>query len=178
MDSFESIVAQLLRAKGLWVQTSVKINLSKADKRAVGNPSMPRPEIDVVGYCGRTNTLLALECKSFLDSYGVNFDELCGNKPDDTYKLFRRDLLREMVLARLAEQLTRQGMCRANPNVILGLIAGKVRKGESGRIKQFFGQRGWVFRGPRWLRREIKRLSDVGYENEVMTVVTKLLLRQ
>jgi hypothetical protein len=177
LDAFENVVAQLLRAKGLWVQTSVKINLTKADKRAVKNPSMPRPEIDVVGYCGRTNTVFALECKSFLDSYGVNFGELCGEKPDDTYKLFRRDGLREMVLTRLAEQLTRQGMCRPEPKVILGLVAGKVRKNEGNAIKQFFRQRGWVFRGPAWVRREIERLSDVGYENEVMTVVTKLLLR-
>lgn len=138
---------------------------------------MPTPEIDIVGYCGRTNTILAIECKSFFDSYGVNFNELCGTGKDDTYKLFRRTELRKMVLSRLAEELTQRGQCRPNPQVILGLVAGKVRKNEDAAIKHFFRQQGWIFRGPAWLRREVKRLAGVGYENEVMTVVTKLLLR-
>lgn len=178
MDAFEQVVAQLLRAKGLWVHTSVKVRLSKQDKRAIGNASTPTPEIDVVAYCGRTNTVLAIECKSFLDSYGVNFPELCGNAEDGTYKLFRRAALREMVLTRLAEQLTARGLCPALPKVVLGLVAGKVRRGEGAAIKKFFIQHGWIYRGPAWLRSEIARLAKAGYENEVMTVVTKLLLRR
>lgn len=177
MDAFEQIVAQLLRAKRLWVHTSVKVKLTKADKRAVGNHSMPTPEIDIVAYCGRTNTVFAIECKSFFDSYGVNYDELCGTGKDDTYKLFRRPHLRAMVLGRLVEQLVRRGQCRPEAKVVLGLVAGKVRKAEDASIKQFFRDQGWVFRGPAWLRREVMRLAHVGYENEVMTVVTKLLLR-
>jgi hypothetical protein len=140
---------------------------------------MPRPEIDVVAYCGRTNTILALECKSYLDSYGVNFAELCtSDKPDKTYKMFRRPALRDLVLQRLAEQLTRKGQCQPEPRVVLGLIAGKVHGRDALPIKSFFNDQGWVFRGPSWIRSGIRRLSSVGYENEVMTVVTKLLLRE
>ena len=48
MNAFEEIVAQYLEALGYWVRRSVKVNISKDDKKAIGLPTMPRPEIDIV----------------------------------------------------------------------------------------------------------------------------------
>ena len=47
--------------------------MTKAQKREVGRPSTPRWEIDLVAYKAAKNELLAVECKSFLDSTGVIF---------------------------------------------------------------------------------------------------------
>ena len=67
MDAFESLVSLLLRRDGYWTATSVKVELTKMQKRAIGRPSSPRWEIDLVAYKPATNELLAVECKSFLD---------------------------------------------------------------------------------------------------------------
>ena len=45
MDYFERLVGTLLERRGYWVHQSYKIELSKADKRDLGKPSLPRPEI-------------------------------------------------------------------------------------------------------------------------------------
>jgi len=41
-------------------------------RREIGRPSSPRWELDIVAYSGRDNLLLVVECKSRLDSQGVN----------------------------------------------------------------------------------------------------------
>ena len=46
MDAFEELVAEILRADGWWVHHGYRIVLSPDEKRALDNPSMPRPEIE------------------------------------------------------------------------------------------------------------------------------------
>jgi|ERR1043166_7718100 len=53
------------------VRNSVKVELTKEEKRAIGRPSSRRWEIDVVAYSGKLNLLLAVKCKSFLNSRRV-----------------------------------------------------------------------------------------------------------
>jgi len=48
MDSFEQLISEILWMEGFWVQTSLKVNLTKAEKRQIGRPSSPRWELDVV----------------------------------------------------------------------------------------------------------------------------------
>lgn len=75
MDAFEAVVAMLLRREGYWVIPSFKVDLTKDEKRAIKRHSSPRWEIDLAAYKGATNELIAIECKSFLDSIGVVFKE-------------------------------------------------------------------------------------------------------
>ena len=42
MDSFEEVIAAILQRKGYWTQTSVKVELTKAEKRKIGRDSSPR----------------------------------------------------------------------------------------------------------------------------------------
>ena len=35
MDAFEQVVSEILWAKGYWIRTSVKVNLTKEDKQAI-----------------------------------------------------------------------------------------------------------------------------------------------
>src|SRR5437764_842416 len=100
MDAFESVVAMLLRREGFWISTSVKVALTKEEKRLIGRHSAPRWEIDLVAYKGSTNQLLAVECKSFLDSTGVVYRDGKFDLPK-RYKLFTEPDLRRIVLERL-----------------------------------------------------------------------------
>ncbi|MBX3560638.1 MAG: hypothetical protein KF780_02390 [Sphingomonas sp.] len=177
MDAFEHVVAEIFWSLGYWVRTSVKVDLSKAEKVEIGLPSMPRPEIDLVAYHGGSNRLLALECKSYLDSRGVTYVEICGDADSKTYKLFRRQKMREVVLRRLGDQMVEQEMCRPDVKVQLGLVAGKVYGRDESKLLELFGQRDWFFRGPAWLKAELTKLAGTSYENQVSAVVTKLLLR-
>jgi hypothetical protein len=177
MDAFESVVAALLVRQGYWVQTSLKVEITKEEKVAIGRHSAPRWELDVVGYSGRDNELRVIECKSFLDSAGVHFDHVCGTDPHPTYKLFTEPDLRRIVLARLERQLVEAGFCAPNPRVRLGLAAGRVRPNHAARIQAHFDERDWLFWDTEYIRKELKSLSESGYENMVAAVVSKLILR-
>ena len=90
MDAFEQVVSEILWREGFWVRTSVKVELTKDEKRQIGRPSSPRWELDIVAYCGRDNLLRVVECKSYLDSPGVGHDWLDGAnvKAAGRFKLF------------------------------------------------------------------------------------------
>lgn len=72
MDAFEQLVADIFWSEGYWVRTSVKVELIREGKIRIGKHSTPRWEIDLIAYRATTNELLALECKSYLDSGGVH----------------------------------------------------------------------------------------------------------
>src|SRR5438874_1506682 len=97
MDAFESLVSMLLRHDDYWTTPNFKVKLTPVDKARIQRTSCPRWELDLIAYKGSTNELLAVECKSFLDSTGVKF----RNKkfePESYYKLFSEPVLREVVL--------------------------------------------------------------------------------
>jgi hypothetical protein len=178
MDSFEQVIASILERNGFWTRTSVKVDLTPEDKQAIGRTSSPRWELDVVAYQGRKNLLRVIECKSYLDSYGVRAATFAGkNQKDEThYKLFFDDNLRKVVLERLVAQLVKQGFCRANPKVKFGLAAGKVY-GEIPGLQRHFDERDWLLWTPQKISSELKALKDSKYENSVAAVVAKLILR-
>jgi hypothetical protein len=178
MDAFESVVAMLLRREGYWILPSLKVELTKEEKRQIGRHSAPRWEIDLVAYNGLTNELLAVECKSFLDSTGVIFRN--GQfEPPKTYKLFVDDCLREVVLNRLAQQLQELKACRPSPTVQLCLAAGKIAaKSDLAGLKEHFVAKGWKLLDRGWLTKRLMETALCGYENDVVFVVTKLLLRK
>jgi len=125
MDAFENLMALLLRREGYWTATGVKVKLTKDQKVAIGRPSSPRWEIDLVAYKGSTNEVLVVECKSFLDSKGVTFKD-DSFEPPERYKLFAEPKTREVVLGALAQQLVEQGACVKDPRVTLCLATGKI----------------------------------------------------
>lgn len=177
MDAFEQLVAELFFAEGFWVQTSLKVMLTKEEKRLIGRHSSPRWEIDVVAYKAATNEIVALECKSFLDSTGVQCDEFQDGHSSTRYKLFREPVLRETVLRRLALQMAGEGRCQPDPVVKLGLVAAKVKRGDGDRLVEHFADRDWLLFGPSWLRERLRDMASGGYTNQVSSVVAKLLLR-
>ena len=179
MDAFESLISMLLRHNGYWTIPSFKVELTKAEKRQIGRFSSPRWEIDLVAYKGSTNEVLAIECKSFLDSRGVVFQ--AGEfSPPKRYKLFTDTALRKVVLKRLAKQLVETGACAAKPRVMLCLAAGKIAGGTAtaSALKEHCNQNGWRLFDDTWILERLVTASKSGYENDVAFVVSKLLLRK
>lgn len=180
MDAFEQLVSEILWIEGYWVRTSVKVELTKEEKRAIGRPSSPRWELDIVGYKGRDNLLRVVECKSYLDSRGVALRAFDGKdkKFAERFKLFGDEKLREIVFDRLRQQFTASGACQPCAVVKLCLACGRIaseadRKG----LRSHFAERGWELWDEQWLRERLRMMSERGYENQVSSVVAKLLLR-
>lgn len=180
VDAFEALVGMLLERQGYWIRSGVKVELSKEEKRQIGKFSSPRWELDIVAYKGSDNSLLVVECKSFLDSRGVTAAALAGPAEGrkDRYKLFRDRRLRDVIFRRLKTQLIDAGFCGPSPKTTLCLVAGHVA-GEQDRtlLRKHFEAQGWRFWDDEWLRASLRALPQSGYENNISTVVAKLLLR-
>ena len=165
---------------GYWVRTSVKVELTKEEKRAIGRPSSPRWELDIVAYCGRDNALRVVECKSYLDSRGVALRAFDGNDERfaERFKLFGNERLRSVVFGRLCKQFVNSGACRSDPSVKLCLACGRIASNADREgLHKHFAEKGWELWDEPWLRNRLQVMSQRGYENQVSAVVAKLLLR-
>ena len=177
MDAFEELVAEVLRADGYWVHQGYKLDLSREQKQALGNPSMPRPEIDLVAYNAGTGELLSLECKSYFDSGGVHArDLLPRGRNAQRYKMFVNADLRSIVLRRLTEQLVESGSVVGRPMPKLGMIYGYATPSNTALLEQHFAENGWELYGPDWLKDHLQKMALRSYDNQVASVVAKLLL--
>jgi len=177
MDSFEAVVAMLLRREGYWVIPNFKVVLTPEDKRAIGKPSSPRWEIDLVAYEGATNKLIAVECKSFLDSRGVVFKEGALHRAN-TYKLFNDKPLRDVVLKCLVKQLVKSKSCHPRPTISLALATGKIAKiTDRDEMIAYFKAQNWILYDDHWIHKKLSELQNTGYEDDVAVVAAKLALR-
>jgi hypothetical protein len=180
MDAFEQLVSEIVWMEGYWVRTSVKVELTKEEKRAIGRPSAPRWELDIVAYSGRDNLLRVIECKSYLDSRGVALRAFDGSddKSAERFKLFADDKLRAVVFNRLRLQFVESGACQPNATIKLCLGCGRIATdGDRSGLHQHFAEKDWELWDEPWLRDRLKIMSERGYENQVSAVVAKLLLR-
>jgi hypothetical protein len=180
VDAFEQLVSEILWMEGYWVRISVKVELTKEEKRLIGRHSSPRWELDIVAYHGKENFLRVVECKSYIDSTGVRASAFDGSNPDHAtrYKLFNEPELQRVVFERLRLQLAESGACRTEANVRLALACGKIRNDvDRAAIRAHFDKQGWDLWDEAWLRERLQRMAQSGYENQVSAVVAKLLLR-
>jgi hypothetical protein len=179
MDQFESIVHYLLERDGYWVRSSYRVELSREQKRDLGKPSIPRPEIDLIAFNFKRNELLVLEVKSFLDSPGVKISDISKKHEvaAGRYKIFTSDKYRLMVLSSLREQLLMAGSINEKTSIRLGLVAGKVYKGQSDTLRSFLESGNHFFWSPEDIRNKVKALADCAYMNNLAVLTAKILLR-
>ena len=180
MDSFEQVVSELLWNEGLWVWKSFKVKLTADDKAMIGKPSSPRWELDIVAYNGRDNVIHVIECKSYFDNPGIGVRWLKDDLPaarSGFLKLFTDDTLRNVVFARLEQQLVDEKRCRARPTLRLGLVCGHTKRVAREELRSHFVARGWDLYDEEWLRDRLREVANGGYENQVSAVVAKLLVR-
>jgi hypothetical protein len=184
MDNFEGIIATLLEVDHYWVRRSFKIDVTQEEKRKVGKHSMPRPEIDLLAFNFSKNEVIAFEVKSFLNSPGVRLEDLQREHEvqEGRYKLFTSRGYREVVLARLKQDLISHGMADSNTKVKLGLAAGKVyqKKSEppltqSNLMRVHLENNGFVFWSPEDIRNRVKALAHRAYENDPVIIAAKIL---
>jgi hypothetical protein len=188
MDHFESIISTLLEADHYWVRRSFKIGVTPEEKRQVGKHSIPRPEIDLLAFSFLKNEVIAFEAKSFLDSPGVRLADLQMEHEvqEGLYKLFTCQRYREVVLARLKQDLIDKAMANSKTKVTLGLAAGKVyqKKNEplmtqSKLMREFMNKKGWVFWSPEDIKQKIEALAkpESGYHDDPSIITAKILKR-
>ncbi len=183
MDHFESLVSTLLESESesesYWVRRSFKVNLTKEEKQQIGKPTIPRPEIDLLGFRFSKNEVLALEAKSYLDSSGVKLSQL--QKEHDIakgpYKLFTSMRYRSIVLSRLKQDLVNRGMANSKTKITLGLAAGNVYQQQSEQIREFMKAKGWFFWSPEDIKYKVSKLAEGKYENDPAIITAKILLR-
>lgn len=180
MDSFEQIVAGLLRKEGFWTWNGYKINLTKQNKKDIGKPSMPRPEIDILAYKVSENELLWVECKSYLDSQGVIYKSLADpvNGLASRYKVFTEEKFRTIAKEVLIEQVVIEGLVLPNPSLKFCLVTGHIANTtDRTKLHEFFSQKGWLLFDEVWLKERLDKLSISDYEDDVAVIVAKLFAR-
>jgi hypothetical protein len=180
MEYFETIIKTLLEHEGYWVRQSFKVNLTKQEKKQIGKPSIPRPEIDLLAFKPKSQEVLVLEAKSHLDSPGVRLAEIQEKFqiPEGRYKLFTCTNYRNVVLNRLRQDLRDLCMVSGDIKMKLGLVAGHIYQGRSERIRSYFASKGWFFWSPEDVRGKVNALVEKGYENEPAIITAKILMRE
>ena len=180
MDSFEQIVAKILDHQGYWTKIDYKVALTKEEKRQLNNPSIPRPEIDIVAFRPRENSLLWVECKSYLDSPGVRYIAFSGkgNVHSKRFKIFNNDEMRELIADRLVAQLLDEGLLHSKPKLKFCLVAGNiVNKNDRKKLHALFEQNGWLLYDEYWVKNGLLELAKTGYDNDVAVLTAKLFDR-
>jgi hypothetical protein len=179
VDYFEEVACKILEEDGYWIRRSFKVDLTKNEKARIGKPSTPRPEIDILAFDYKRNLVILVEAKSYLDSLGVKYESIsaCHDISEGRYKLFTCKSYREVVIARLREQLIGLGMAKSGTTFTLGLVAGRVQQSKDSEIEALFKENGWVFWSPAEVRERVAGLATIGYENHPAVITAKILLR-
>lgn len=179
MDAFEEIIGKLLLEEQYWVRHSVKINLTKEEKREISKPTTPRPEIDIIIYDLKIDTLYLLEVKSFLDSSGVKLDDIKDLQEVQTgrYKVLTSEKYQNVITKRLQTDWVNKGLIKQSTIISFGLVAGKVYQNKENEMDNYLKKKGWFFWGPTTVKLKLENLVSNGYENSLVTVVSKILLR-
>jgi hypothetical protein len=178
MHAFEALIEEILEADKYWVRHSYKVLLTKEEKREIGRPSSPRWEVDLLAYKARENHLLVVECKSYLDSAGVDLADFHpSGRYADRYKLFTEPGLREVVFRRITEDLVADGLCAASPRIQLALAAGRL-KSDQASLRAHFQDNDWLLFDPDWVCERLKKTTESSYTNSVAVMVAKMLLRK
>ncbi|MGE3600907.1 MAG: hypothetical protein AB7N70_35775 [Dehalococcoidia bacterium] len=174
MNAFEQIVSRVLEFRGYWVKPSFMADLTREQKALIGKPSSPRHEVDLVAYHPAANELLIVECKSYLDSRGVQIaavdgtDETAGNR----FKLFNDAVLRREVCAAIVKQLN----LPSNPSVSLCLAAGRIAKDRDLQaLRELFAEKKWVLITRDDLVADLKMIGRAGYEDSQISMMAKLM---
>ena len=68
-------------------------------------------------------------------------------------------------------------MANSKTKITLGLVAGKVYKGQSEVIRKFMEKKKWFFWSPEEIKQKVIALANLGYENNAAIITAKILTR-
>jgi hypothetical protein len=120
--------------------------------------------------------LLAVECKSYIDSTGVSSKHF-EPSDNDRMKLFNDESLQGVVFRRMVQQLVDAGSVLPDPKVRLALLAGNIKTADRPTIEAKFAEKNWLLFDAGWVRSRLGDLSGRSYEDDVAALVAKFLLR-
>lgn len=177
MDAFESIVAIFLDSMGYWVKQSVKVTISKEEKKLIGSSAMPTPEIDLVAYNPKKDELILIEVKSFLDSGGVEEGGVKGTneKTKSRYRLLNNATYQNIISNKLRQLFIEKGFITQSTVIKYALAAGNVDPKSYTEIKNYLDQKGYYFYEPSEIQKAILKLQSSVYLNDSVTMTVKLL---
>lgn len=177
MNAFETLVSGVLRREGIWTYPSYKVLVTKEEKVKIGKPSMPRPEIDILGYRAPTNTLMWIECKSYLDSTGVRRAAFDGSNAGfaSRFKVFTDPVYRRVAANRLIRQAVADGLASKGPRLEHWLVAGRIAPGSQAWLEAYFKSQGWILRDRDWIKGHLTTMASEAYEDDAASMVAKLL---
>ena len=180
MNAFETIVRVCLEEKGYWVRQSVKARISKEDKVALGLPSMPTPEVDLVALNVKENELLLVEAKSLLGSYGVYYEAVADEKDElaERYRLFTNRKFREVVTKALREDYLERGLINEKTKINYALAAGHIPSGNEPSILKYFSAKGWKLFSPSEIKETVKQLSKKVWQDDLIAMTAKLIVEK
>jgi hypothetical protein len=128
------------------------------------------------------NTLLWVECKSYLDSAGVGISSV-GDVVDATdpkiraFKIFTDERYRDVVSRRLILQVEEDGLTLPKPRLQYCLVAGHTYPSTQEVLHQFFERKNWKLFDEYAIKGQLELLSKHPYENDVVMIVAKLFER-
>ena len=183
MNAFEDIVALYLEEEGYWVRQHVKVHeITKEYKRNLGRYSIPTPEVDIVALNMKENELLLVEVKSFLDSYGVWYEAVSGTDPKKEstrgYRLFWDSEYRQVISQRLREEYLNRRLINETTRITYALAAGNIHSSaDELNIREYFSkpERGWKLFSPKDIKDKIRKMSEKGWEDNLVTITAKLI---
>ena len=83
-----------------------------------------------------------------------------------------------MVFKRLRRQFTESGAGRGGLKIRLALACGKIRNDrDRAAIHAMFNAKGWELWDEQWIREGLERMAKQRYENQISSVVAKLIFR-
>ncbi len=179
MEYFENIVLKILECEGKWVRQNVKVDLTSHEKKMIGKPTAPRPDIDIVTYILSTNTIELWEVKSYIDSVGVQFRDI-QIKPgvqEGRYKLLTSKKYQTVLANRLTADWIKQGLIKKKPKVKFGLATGKIRNGDEDKIRKYCDKQKWRLLTPSDIKDGLEKLASTSYENDPYTIAAKIIFR-
>jgi hypothetical protein len=182
MDAFELIARKYFERNNYWTRIGYRLDLkrlSASERSTIVKKSDPRPEIDLVAFKPEDNQLLLIECKSFLDSSGVDdFSFEPRDRNASRYKLFTMPERTECLMRAIVSQLKNDGLLPDSKiEVKLVLFAGKAASKREEALQARFQKNGWQLILPERIIEFFQQLSEDRYDNDIISMTSKILLR-
>lgn len=178
MNASECLLAELMEVDGWAAFPGYRVDITKAEKRKIGQPTLSMPEIDVVGL--KHGRVVWVESKTYMDSRGVQAKTLAdGYSGPGRVRVFNDRTYRDVVTKALLRQLSANGTIgRSAPVVEYWFAAWKFSNSRSeDDARAMFDKQGWTLLDPPWFLRQLDALANTSYRDSTAALVAKLLLR-
>jgi hypothetical protein len=178
MNASEALLAELLELDGWSCHPGYRVTITREEKIAIGQHTLPSPELDVLAL--KHGRVLWVESKTYLDSAGVRAETLTkGYVGPGRVRVFNDAPFRTVVTSALLRQLKRNGAVAPDASKVeYGFAAWKF-KNDLARLdtRKLFDQHGWLLFDHDWLVQHLEALARTSYRDSTAALVAKLLLR-